>query len=76
MKRLSPFWTVMISVMLLTVVANLLLMVVPIEEMFGTQGGTMVQLRTSHVPTLDDIDDIKREKEQIMKEVINMTGYW
>jgi len=76
MKRLSPFWTVMISIMLLTVVANLLLMVVPIEEMFGTQGGTMVQLRTSHVPTLDDINQIKREKKQIMKEVVNMTGYW
>jgi hypothetical protein len=44
--------------------------------MFGTQGGLMVQLRTSRVPTLRDINNIKEGEKQIKKEIINMTGYW
>jgi hypothetical protein len=76
MKKLTPFWTVMISIMLLTIVGNLILLIIPIEEMFGTQGGTMVQLRTSHVPTMSDLDDLKKEQIQIKKDIIKMTGYW
>ena len=44
--------------------------------MFGAQGGGMVQLRTSHVPTMDDLDAIREERKQIKKDIINMTGYW
>jgi len=76
MKKLTPFWTVMISIILLTIAVNLLLLVVPVHEMFGAQGGEMVQLRTSHVPTLSDIEDLKREQQQVKKEIINMTEYW
>jgi hypothetical protein len=54
MKRLTPFWVVMISIMLITVVGCLLAMVVPID-IFGAQGGEMVQLQTSYVPTIDDV---------------------
>lgn len=76
MKKLTPFWTVMISIILLTIMTNILLLIVPLEEMFGAQGGGMVQLRTSHVPTMDDLDAIREERKQIKKDIINMTGYW
>lgn len=75
MKHLTPFWTVMISIMLMTVAANLLLAVIDVEELFGAQGGELVQLRTSHVPTMSDINDLKKQQEQVKKEIINMTGY-
>jgi hypothetical protein len=75
MKHLTPFWTVMISIMLMTVAANLLLAVIDVEELFGAQGGELVQLRTSHVPTMSDIKDLKKKQEQVKKEIINMTGY-
>ena len=64
MKKLTPFWTVMISIILLTIMTNILLLIVPLEEMFGAQGGEMVQLRTSHVPTMDDLDAIREEKNR------------
>ena len=76
MKKLTPFWTVMISIMLLTIVGNLIILVIPVQEMFGAQGGEMVQLRTSHVPTMSDLDDLKKEQKQIKKDIIEMTGYW
>ena len=76
MNKLTPFWTVMISIMLLTVVVNLIMLVIPIEELFGTQGGTMVQLRTSHVPTMGDYNNFKKEQQQVKKEIIGLTGYW
>ena len=75
MKHLSPFWVVMISSMLISVAGCLLAMVVPIET-FGAQGGGMVQLRTSHVPTEDDIDAWKANALQVKKEIVSMTGYW
>ena len=76
MKKLTPFWTVMISIMLLTIVVNLIMLVIPIEEMFGAQGGEMVQLRTSHVPTISDLNSLREEQKQIKKDIIEMTGYW
>jgi len=75
MKHLSPFWVVMISSILISVAGCLLAMVVPIET-FGAQGGGMVQLRTSHVPTEDDIDAWKANALQVKKEIVSMTGYW
>jgi hypothetical protein len=76
MNKLTPFWTVMISIMLLTVVGNLIMLLIPIDEMFGTQGGTMVQLRTSHVPTMADYNHFIKEQQQVKKEIIGLTGYW
>ena len=75
MKHLSPFWVVMISSMLISIAGGLLAMVVPIET-FGAQGGEMVQLRTSHVPTEDDVDAWKANALQVKKEIVSMTGYW
>jgi hypothetical protein len=76
MNKLTPFWTVMISIILLIIVVNLIILIIPIEELFGTQGGTMVQLQTSHVPNINDINDLREEQKQIKKDLIEMTGYW
>lgn len=76
MNKLTPFWTVMISIMLLSVVVNLIMLVIPLEELFGTQGGTMVQLQTSHVPDISDLNALREEQKQIKNELIEMTGYW
>lgn len=75
MKKLSPFLTVLISLLLLSVVGKLLLPMI-LREPFGAQGGEMVQLATSHVPTMEDVQAWKQEQRQIRKDIINMTGYW
>ncbi len=75
-KRLGAFETVILSIGLLILVSMLLMAVLPRIELFGTQGGTMVQLRTSHVPTMNDFLEWEKEQKQIKKEIISMTGYW
>ena len=74
MKRLSPFWTVLVSLLLMSVALNIVLLVLPIPEFFGTQGGLMVQLRSSHVPTMRDISNMEQERRQIKKDLIGLTG--
>ena len=75
MKRLSPFLTVVIAFAVLTLVGLILAPFAPlIEEAFGAQGGEMVQLATSHVPTAEDGAAWEREKRQIQKDLIDMTG--
>lgn len=75
-KRLGAFETVILSIGLLIFVSILLMTVLPHIELFGTQGGTMVQLRTSHVPTMGDLLDWEQEQKQIKREIVSMTGYW
>jgi hypothetical protein len=73
-KKLSPFLTVVIAFLLVSIAGTI---IVPfVMEGFGAQGGEMVQLRTSHVPTMADVDEWKSEQKQIRKEIIDMTGYW
>jgi hypothetical protein len=73
-KKLSPFLTVVIAFLLVSIAGTI---IVPfVMEGFGAQGGEMVQLQTSHVPTMADIDEWKSEQKQIRKEIIDMTGYW
>jgi len=73
-KKLSPFLTVVIAFLLVSIAGTV---IVPfVMEGFGAQGGEMVQLQTSHVPTMADIDEWKSEQKQIRKEIIDMTGYW
>jgi len=36
----------------------------------------MVQLQTSHVPTLLDVQEMEQERRQVKKEIVDMTGYW
>ena len=75
MKRLSPFVTVVIAFAGLTLVGLILAPFAPlIEEAFGAQGGEMVQLATSHVPTAEDAVAWRREQRQIQKDLLDMTG--
>ncbi len=40
---------------------------------FGTSPGTLVQLASSHVPTERDMMEYAIEKEQVRKDIYNMT---
>ena len=74
-KRMSAFFVVVLSLVLISFAGYLLaLFVSPLREMFGEQGGAMVQLATSHVPTMEDVDEMEEEREQMRREIINMTG--
>ena len=76
-KRLSAFFVVMLSLSLISFAGYLLaLFIPPLRELFGTQGGMAVQLASSHVPTMEDVDEMEEEREQRRREIINMTGYW
>jgi hypothetical protein len=43
------------------------------EGFFGTSPGTLVQLATSHVPTEEDISQAKLDREQVRKDIYDMT---
>lgn len=74
-KRMSAFFVVVLSLTLISLAGYVLAMFVPpLREMFGEQGGAMVQLATSHVPTMEDVDEMEEEREQVRREIINMTG--
>ena len=74
MKRLSPFITVVICLHLLIIAALLIMRFFPLEEMFGSQGGALVQLSAAPVPTGEDIDDWKAEQKQVQKDLLDMNG--
>lgn len=75
MARLSPFTTVLIAFVLLSFVGLILAPFAPmIEEAFGAQGGEMVQLAASRVPTAEDEDDWRQEQMQVQRDLLDMTG--
>ncbi len=74
MKRWGPGVTVIVSLLLLSFGSMILAQIFPLKEMFGAQGGEMVQLRTSHVPTAEDEDERQKEVAQIRRDLIEMTG--
>ena len=75
MKKMSPFVVVVLSFILISFAGLVLAPFFPeVMEKFGAQGGEMVQLATSHVPTAQDAEDMKEEEEQVAREVYNMTG--
>jgi hypothetical protein len=45
-----------------------------ILEAFGYSEGTMVQLSTSHVPTVEDEQQLRAMKRQIDHDLVDMTG--
>jgi len=70
-------WTVLVSFVLLSFAGWLVLpyMADIIEEYFvGEQGGAMVQLQTSHVPTASDFTAFEEEQRQVRRDLIDMTG--
>jgi hypothetical protein len=75
-KRMSPLLTVLISFLLISLVSILLVTFIPdVKEMFyGAQGGELVQLASSHVPTAEDLVEEQEEQEQIKRDLINLTG--
>lgn len=77
-SRMSPMSAVLLSFFLIGLVGFVLsfLIPMPIYEMFGAQGGEMVQLAAGHVPTMEDVEEQKEETRQMRKEIVNMTGYW
>jgi hypothetical protein len=74
--RKSPATAVVLSLALIGLAAFLVAKYVPLLEMFGAQGGEMVQLATSHVPTEADYEELQEEALQRKREIIDMTGYW
>ena len=77
-SHLTAIATVFLSMFLLTLAGMILVPFAPavVEELFGAQGGEMVQLQTSHVPTLLDVQEMDQERRQVQKEIVDMTGYW
>lgn len=43
------------------------------EGFYGTSPGTLVQLASSHVPTESDLTEEKIEREQVRKDIYDMT---
>jgi len=78
MKRMTAFTTVIVCFFLMTMAGMIMVPFVPviIEELFGAQGGELVQLQTSHVPTLLDVQGMEQERRQVKREIVDMTGYW
>lgn len=74
--RKSPATAVLLSLVLIAFSAFLVAQFVPILEMFGAQGGEMVQLAAGHVPTEEDVQELQQEARQRRREIVNMTGYW
>ena len=44
------------------------------QEAFGMSPGTLVQLSSSHVPTEEDVDELRARNRQIRHDLIDMTG--
>lgn len=68
--------TVLLSLALISLASVFLITIVPeVKEMFyGAQGGEMVQLASSHVPTAEDVKAMQEEQEQVKRDLINLTG--
>ena len=74
-KKMSAMATVFLSLFLLSVVGLLVLPFVAPKEAFGAQGGEMVQLASSRVQTVGDVQrEMEEENEQMRRDLIDMTG--
>jgi hypothetical protein len=67
-------WTLNVCAVVLLSVALIAIANRKLKEGFGTSPGTMVQLRTSHVPTEEDAYYYKYVYPRLVrKEIYNMT---
>ena len=74
-KRMGPMATVFLSLFLLSLVGLFLIPFVVPTEAFGAQGGEMVQLASSRVQTVGDVQrEMEEEQEQMRRDLIDMTG--
>jgi hypothetical protein len=74
MKRLSAFTTVFVSLLLLSLASYILLTFFPTMEMFGAQGGELVQLSASHVPTQTDMMEYEEYQRDLKRQLRDLTG--
>jgi hypothetical protein len=72
----SAMSIVVVSFALILLAGFVLTIGLGVREKFGAQGGEMVQLAAGHVPTMEDVREAKEEQRQVMRELVNMTGYW
>ena len=71
---MKAYIKVLIGICLIAVLIQATLMARPYEGFGATSPGTMVQLRTSHVPTEDDAYYYKYVYPKLVrKEIYNMT---
>jgi hypothetical protein len=70
-KLLTP---IIIGIMLFVLFKLFLASRTRVMEAFGYSAGTMVQLASSHVPTMMDAADLIAQKRQIQQDLIDMTG--
>ena len=75
-KKSSAMAIVLLSFLLIAFAGVVIGLVVPVEAFFGAQGGEMVQLASSHVPTMRDLQEEQEEAKQVQREIVDMTGYW
>ncbi len=76
-KKMCPLTVVLLASFMLFLGGLVINVLWPIEEAFGaSQPGTLVQLQSTHVATLADVEAAKKEAEQVKKEIVDMTGYW
>jgi hypothetical protein len=75
-KKSSAMVIVLLSFFLIFVAGVVIGLIIPIEGFFGAQGGEMVQLASSHVPTMEDAEEEREEAKQVQREIVDMTGYW
>ena len=66
--------TVVVSLLLLSLASLLLVTFFPIMEMFGAQGGEMVQLASSHVPTESDCKEYQEYQRDLKRQLRDLTG--
>jgi hypothetical protein len=76
MAKLSPIATIFISLFLISFAGMIIAVVVPVRELFGAQGGEMVQLASTRVPDAADWEEMQEEARQRKREIVDMTGYW
>jgi hypothetical protein len=72
--KLSTWLVVLISMFLLSFAGMLIVPFLPYKELFGAQGGEMVQLAAGHVPTAEDADEMNEWNRQVRRDLIEMTG--
>jgi hypothetical protein len=74
-KKMSPMMTVFVSLFLLSFIGLLVLPFIAPKEAFGAQGGEMVQLASSRVQTVGQVqEEMEEEQEQMRRDLIDMTG--
>jgi hypothetical protein len=72
--KMSTWVVVLLSMFLLSLASMLIVPFLPYKEMFGAQGGEMVQLAAGHVPTEEDVEEMNEWNKQVERDLVDMTG--